>query len=317
MKALVLDGALSVRDIEKPRRASGEVLIAVKKAGICRTDHEIVNGYIPNFSGVLGHEFLGVVAEADDASLIGRRVTAEINAPCGVCEMCRRDLERHCPHRTVLGINGRNGAFAEFVSVPRDTVVSIPDDIPDALAIFMEPLAAAYEILEQVHITADHSVLLLGDGKLAMLIALVLKQTGCRLQVVGKHARKLTLIKEMGIPQTLMLAAFVNGQYDVVVEASGNPEAFALAVANTRPRGTFVLKSTYVQHLTYNPSPIVVNEITVVGSRCGRFPNAIRFLQEYKPPLQKMITAEFPLAQAVEAFDRAKQSDALKVLLTV
>ncbi|MBD3242302.1 MAG: alcohol dehydrogenase catalytic domain-containing protein [Chitinivibrionales bacterium] len=316
MKAVVFDGALGLRDVPRPARGKGDVLIRVAKAGICNTDHEIVRGYMPGFTGILGHEFVGVVTEAADASLVGARVTAEINCACGTCAYCRRGLGRHCPHRTVLGIVNRDGAFAEYVSVPAPNVVAVPDDIDDTRAVFIEPLAAACEVLEQVSVLPEHEVLVIGDGKLALLVAMVLHSTGCRISIAGKHERKLALLNRYDV-ETLPAGGFGGRRFDIVVEACGNPDAFAEAVAATKPRGTLVLKSTYADPLTFNPAPIVVDEITVVGSRCGQFADAVRFMREHHPPLESLVTAVYPLSEAVAAFERSERSDSLKVILEV
>ena len=314
MKAVFFDGALKLSDVERPERAGHEVLIRVSHAGICNTDHEIIRGYVPGFNGILGHEFLGHVEEADDRSLIGRRVTAEINISCGKCEFCKKGLGRHCINRSVLGIINKNGATAEYVAVPSENVFEIPPSIPDEDAIFIEPLAAALEILDQVVIGKEHSVLLIGDGKLALLIARVMSTTGCSLTVVGKHPEKLGLLEGPGI-KTALAGTFKQSPYDIVIEASGNPSAFALGLGCVKPRGTFVLKSTYAGGLEFNPSSIVVNEMTLMGSRCGRFEAAIEFLQKYQPGLETMISREFPIEDALEAFAYSARSDSLKVVL--
>lgn len=316
MRALIFDGRLKVKDVEKPVRQKGEALIRVLMAGICNTDHEITKGYVPGFKGILGHEFLGVVEDADDKDLVGKRVAAEINLACGACEFCRKGLGRHCPGRSVLGIINKDGAFAGYLTLPETNIVVVPDSISDTQAVFIEPLAAALEILEQVRIVPEHKVLLIGDGKLALLIAFVLKATGCSLTVLGKHKEKLALAKDSGI-NTVMLEGFIKSGYDVVVEASGNRSGFMTALDCVKPRGTIVLKSTYAEPLTFNPFQIVVNEIAVVGSRCGRFEDAIRFLNAHRIPLDSLISAEFSLDKAEEAFAFSARPDALKVLLRI
>jgi len=316
MKAVFFDGALKLSDVERPERAGHEVLIRVSHAGICNTDHEIIRGYVPGFNGILGHEFLGHVEEADDRSLIGRRVTAEINISCGKCEFCKKGLGRHCINRSVLGIINKNGAMAEYVAIPQENVFEIPSSIPDTDAIFIEPLAAALEILDQVVIGKEHSVLLIGDGKLALLIARVMSTTGCSLTVVGKHPEKLGLLEDLGI-KTVPAGTFKQSPFDIVIEASGNPSAFALGLECVKPRGTFVLKSTYAGGFVFNPSAVVVNEITLMGSRCGRFEAAIKFLQMHKPGLETMISREFPIDDALEAFAYSARPDSLKVVLRI
>ncbi len=316
MKAVTYDRKLSLTDRPKPRFAEDEALIRVTHAGICNTDHEIIAGYVPGFSGVIGHEFVGIVEESEVRDMVGKRVTAEINCACGACEYCRQGLSRHCPERTVLGIMGRPGAMAEYVSVPVENVVPIPDSISDTRAVFIEPLAAALEILEQLPIGPNHTVLLIGDGKLALLIAHILASTGCRATMVGKYPDKLAKAKPLGL-ETLKLEQFTDGAYDIVIEAAGKPSAFDTAVRNVKPRGTVVLKSTYADRLTIDAAPIVVNEVTLIGSRCGRFSEAIRFLEEHKPALEELISDQFPLSRAQEAFARSAEGGSLKVVLTV
>jgi threonine dehydrogenase-like Zn-dependent dehydrogenase len=313
MKALVFDGILHPADVPVPGRNNDEVLIRVTMAGICNTDHEIIAGYMPGFKGILGHEFIGVVEGADDKHLIGKRVTAEINCGCGTCDYCKNGMERHCPNRTVIGIKDRDGAFAKYLCVPAKNVVAIPDSISDTTAIFIEPLAAALEIIEQISLK-DKKVLLIGDGKLGMLIAHVLWDGGYDFLVIGRHEEKLGALVMLGMRAELE-RTFRKTQFDVVIEASGNPDAFSLAVECTKPRGAIVLKSTYARNLIVNPSPIVINEITVVGSRCGRFSDALRFLETYKPDFSFMISKDFSIENGVEAFEYSKKPGVLKVLL--
>lgn len=314
MKALAFDGQLKVVDRPVPQRRPGAVLIRVLLAGICNTDHEIVRGYVPGFKGVLGHEFVGRVAEADDFSLIGRRATAEINCACGVCSFCRKGLGRHCPQRTVLGIVNRDGAMAEYVLVPRENLVLLPDSLPDRSAVFIEPLAAACAILEQVDIVANNRVLLLGDGKLAILVAFVLLSTGCQLTVVGKHREKLDLLAGRQL-SLLQLDEFKPQAYDIVVEATGRADGFSLALSCVRPRGTVVVKSTYAGMLSWNPTGLVVDELTIIGSRCGRFKDALAFLEGQELPFARMISSVFPLSQALDAFRASATPETFKILL--
>jgi threonine dehydrogenase-like Zn-dependent dehydrogenase len=315
MKALLCaNGTLALQECEKPERRGNEVLIRVSRAGICSTDLEIVRGYVPGFSGVLGHEFFGHVEEADDASLIGKRVTAEINCACGKCDYCNKGMQRHCPRRTVIGIVNRNGAFAEYIAVPRENTIVIPDELPECSAILIEPLAAAMEVLEQITIGKEQSVLLVGDGRLAQLIGRVLLSEGISLTVAGKHQSKLDLLKRQGA-RTFLPDRFSPSPFDIVIEASGKPEGFVRALACVKPRGTIVLKSTYAGGFQFNPSSVVVNEISLVGSRCGKFSEAIGFLQKYKPDFSYMISARYPFSQALEAFEKAKGKGVLKVVL--
>jgi threonine dehydrogenase-like Zn-dependent dehydrogenase len=314
MKALVFDGTLRYADVPVPTRKAGEVLIRVTKAGICNTDHEIVKGYMASFKGVLGHEFLGIIAEADGPGFsAGRRVSAEINCACNKCEYCASGRGRHCPQRTVIGIQNHDGAFAEYITVPAENVFEIPASIPDSTAVFIEPLSAALEIREQVPL-AKKSVLLIGDGKLGLLIAQVLLKSDCDFLVAGKHSENLSLLSGLGI-RTVLAPDPVNGKFDVVIEASGNPAAFPLALGLVKPRGILVLKSTYAGSISFNPSPLVVDEITLVGSRCGRFGDALRFMQAYSPDFSALIGREFDFHDALEAFAYSGQHGVRKVLL--
>jgi threonine dehydrogenase-like Zn-dependent dehydrogenase len=308
------NGTLSLADRAVPQRASGEVLIRVAKAGICTTDIEIVKGYTAGFCGVLGHEFFGFIEDADDPTLIGKRATAEINCACGSCALCASGLGRHCTNRTVIGIVKRDGCFADYIAVPIKNVVVIPDIVPETSAVLIEPLAAALEIFDQIPLSAEHETLLIGDGRLAQLIANVFICKDYPLTVVGKHETKLAHLRKRGLPVKL-LPEFSPSPFDIVIEASGSPSGLALAIASVKPRGTIVLKSTYAGDFPFNPAPIIVNEITVVGSRCGRFDDALRFLLNYHPDLSYMISARYPLAKALSAFEKAKAKDVLKVVL--
>jgi threonine dehydrogenase-like Zn-dependent dehydrogenase len=316
MKALVFDGSLRLADVPVPARKDGEVLIRVTKAGICATDHEIVKGYMPGFKGVLGHEFLGMVCEADDPELLGRCVSAEINCSCSRCEYCRAGMGRHCPSRTVLGIQNRDGVFAEYVAVPAETVFEIPPSIPYSTAIFIEPLAAALEIQEQVSLE-NKSVLLIGDGRLGQLIAMTLKKIPCDLLVAGKHGTSLSLLSKQGISAVLSrdLAPAAQRKFDVVIEASGDPSAFPFALNFVKPRGTMVLKSTYAGAVSFNPGPLVVDEITLLGSRCGRFEAALSFIKAHTPDFSPLIDREFDAADAMAAFAYSQRPGILKVII--
>jgi alcohol dehydrogenase len=284
-------------------------------AGICNTDIEIVRGYM-GFSGILGHEFVGVVEQADDApELIGQRVVGEINAYCGTCPTCYRDDPSHCPHRTTLGIDRRDGSMADYFSLPAKLLYPVPSSIPDEWAVFTEPLAAACEILEQVHIRPTDRVVVLGDGKLGLLIAQVLQLTGCNLIAVGRHERKLSLLEKRGVATRLAHESIEPGA-DVVVEATGSAAGFSTARALVRPRGTLVLKSTFHGDVELNLSMVVVDEITLVGSRCGPFPAALRLLEQRLVEVEPLVQATFPLDQGLAAFKRAVEPGVLKVLLS-
>jgi threonine dehydrogenase-like Zn-dependent dehydrogenase len=313
MKALVFDGSLRLTNVPVPERRRGEVLIRVTKAGICNTDHEITKGYMTGFKGILGHEFIGIAEDADDTSLVGKRVSAEINFSCNKCDYCAQGLGRHCPERTVLGILSQCGAFAQYVTVPSGNVVTIPDNVPDATAVFIEPLAAALEIFDQISLEGK-SVLLIGDGKLGLLLAHTVRMSHCELLVLGRHKKNLDLLAKLGVKTSLM-KDFSKKQFEVVIEASGNPSAFPLAVECVKPRGSIVLKSTYAENLSFNPSPLVVNEITLIGSRCGLFSNALKFMETFTPDFSGLISKEFNIDDALNAFEYSKKPGVLKVLL--
>lgn len=319
MKALHFNTSLTtINDYPVPATQQDDVLIQVSSTGICNTDIEITRGYIPGFNGIPGHEFIGFVESGPEnllANLRGKRVTAEINCGCGVCDYCRRDLSRHCPDRTVIGIDKRNGAFAEYISVPAGNIITIPDTISDNNALFMEPLAAALEIQEQISIRPDSNVLLLGDGKLAHLIALTLKPVVCQFTVAGKHARKTDLLQQQGITTTLIHHTLPDHSFDIVIEASGSPAAFDEALRKVRPRGTVILKSTYANGFQFNPAAVVVNEITLLGSRCGRFRRAIDFLENNSVDFTYLISKRFPLSDGITAFSAAQQSNIMKVVI--
>jgi alcohol dehydrogenase len=284
-------------------------------AGICNTDIEIVRGYM-GFSGILGHEFVGVVEQADDApELVGQRVVGEINAYCGACPTCYRGDPSHCPNRTTLGIDRRDGSMADYFSLPAKLLYPVPSSIPDEWAVFTEPLAAACEILEQVHIRPTDRVVVLGDGKLGLLIAQVLQLTGCNLIAVGRHERKLSLLEKRGVATRLAHESIEPGA-DVVVEATGSAAGFSTARALVRPRGTLVLKSTFHGDVELNLSMVVVDEITLVGSRCGPFPTALRLFEQRLVEVEPLVQAKFPLDQGLAAFKRAVEPGVLKVLLS-
>ena len=317
MKALVFDGSTAVRDVPKPEPERGEALVRVQMAGICKTDVEITRGYM-NFHGVLGHEFVGTVEKSPDLELIGTRVVAEINVGCGECSFCRKGLERHCRGRTVMGILGRDGAMAEYIAIPASNLVVVPETLEDERAVFTEPLAAALEILEQARIEPSHRVLVIGDGKLGLLVSMVLRLTGCDLTLVGKHPRKMAIFADMGgSVQLLDSLIALKAKFDVVVEASGHPSGWDLAVGSVEARGTIILKSTYHGELNFNPAPLVIDEINVIGSRCGRFGPALRVMERGLVDPTPLISGIFPLEQAEDAFARSQDRDALKILLKI
>jgi threonine dehydrogenase-like Zn-dependent dehydrogenase len=316
MKALRFEqGELKLADVAAPR-TGGEALVRVTLAGICNTDVEIVRGYA-NFNGTLGHEFVGSVEASPDSTQVGRRVVGEINVGCGVCAGCQSHDARHCERRTVLGIRQRDGAFAEYVSLPPQNLLPVPDNVSDREAVFTEPLAAACEILEQVTLQATHRVAVLGDGKLGQLIARVLVTTGCELLLIGKHADKLELAAQSGI-QTMPLAQLVGSaplRFDFVVEASGSANGLQLALDLVRPRGTIILKSTYQGAAPLDTARIVVNELTLLGSRCGRFERALELLAHKRVNVEPLIASEFALTDGVAALHEAQRPGVLKVLL--
>jgi threonine dehydrogenase-like Zn-dependent dehydrogenase len=334
MKALRCENQnLSVEDVPRPV-ADGEALVRVTLSGICNTDLEIARGYA-GFQGTLGHEFVGVVEEAPEArasaavtqdytapSLTvglltpGQRVVGEINAGCGHCELCRSGDSRHCPNRTVLGIVGRDGAHAEFLKLPLVNLLPVPDEVSDEQAVFTEPLAAACGILERATIAPDTKVAVIGDGKLGLLCAQVLGTTGAMVALIGKHANKLQIAQSRNIETMLSHNANQRkSEFDVVVEASGSAEGFEQALDLLRPRGVLVLKSTFHGATEVDAARIVVDEISVVGSRCGRFAPALQLLRAGAVDVASMISEEFKLAEGIRAMARAADSGVMKILL--
>lgn len=294
-----------------------EALVRVTLAGICNTDLEILRGYV-DFVGVLGHEFVGVVERSPSGELDGLRVVGEINADCGVCPTCRAGHPTHCPNRTTLGIWGRDGAHAEYVSLPEQNLHVVPPPVPDEAAVFTEPLAAALEITDRVQIRPTDRVAVLGDGKLGLLAAQVLFLTGCDLLLLGRHRRKLALAERRGIPTYHREATADEpspASFDIVVDCTGHPDGFARARRLVRPRGTLVLKSTFHGDLTVNMSQIVVDEIALVGSRCGPFEPALRLLAAGLVDVEALVDARFRLSRGREAYARAAERGTLKVLL--
>ena len=312
MKALYFNRELTWKDLPLPELKPAEALIKVSYAGICATDREIIKGYM-SFKGILGHEFVGIVENSDEPEWIGKRVVGEINAACGKCEYCRKGLERHCPHRTVLGIKGRNGVFAEFLTLPNDNLREVPIKIDDRTAVFTEPLAAAMEIAEQVKLEPSWNALIIGDGKLAALIAQVLKLKGLKLTIAGKIQKKLQLFENWGMEITLDEPA--PHSFDLVVEASGSSQGWNTAVSAVKPRGIIVLKSTYRGDLNFNPAPLVINEITLVGSRCGRFEPALRLLASNCIDIKSLISKVFAFDDMLQAFDYSLRLECMKVLV--
>jgi len=315
MKALRVEkNRIAVREVEKPKR-DDEALVRVILSGICNTDLEIARGYA-GFRGTIGHEFVGCVEESPDGALVGERVVGEINAGCGNCDLCRAGDPRHCPGRTVLGIVGRDGAHAEYLRLPVQNLLPVPAKIADEHAVFTEPLAAAWGITERVSVTSDTRVAVIGDGKLGLLCAQALALTGAPLLLVGKHAEKLRIAERRGIEtENVKKAEKRKREFDVVVEASGDASGFALALSLLRPRGTLVLKSTFHGVSEMDTARLVVDEISIVGSRCGRFEPALDLLKKGAIELDSLISEEYPLSKGTLAMDRASKKGVLKVLL--
>ncbi len=316
MKALYFDGK-TLQLLKRPMPVPGEqeALVKVLYSGICNTDLEILKGYM-NFQGIIGHEFLGRVEQAPFPEFIGKTVAGEINLACGNCEYCFAGLGRHCPNRTVLGIQGKDGVMAEYVTLPVRYLHVIPPDLDFRKAIFTEPLAAACEIPEQVDILPEYRILLIGDGKLAQLIARVISLRTSRLLVVGVHAGKLSLLQKLGI-STILLQDFRDRDhsFQMVIEATGSWDGWKLALRSVRPRGFLVLKSTYAGEHPFNPAALVINEVTVIGSRCGPFKEAIYLLNKGLINPADLITACLPLPEWEKAFTVARKPDSLKVIL--
>jgi threonine dehydrogenase-like Zn-dependent dehydrogenase len=318
MKALRFENdRLKLAEIPVPQDA-GEALVRVTKSGICNTDLEIVRGYA-GFAGTIGHEFVGVVEEAKDRpDLAGKRVVGEINAGCGRCELCRGGDPRHCPRRTVLGIHGRDGAHAEYLRLPARNLIVVPDTVSDEEAVFAEPLAAAYGITEQVEISKDTRVAVIGDGKLGILCALALSLKSRRVTIVGRHKEKLSIAERRNIEGVLAENALpgFSRRFDVVVEASGSETGFSSALDLIKPRGRLVLKSTFEGRTNLEMWRVVVDEISIVGSRCGRFAPAIELLEKKPFDVRDLVSGEFALAEGVRAMREAARKGVMKVLLS-
>lgn len=329
MRALVYTEKLQLAEnYPVPRRKEDEALVKVFRAGICSTDLEITRGYM-SFNGVLGHEFAGVVEDASDKGWVGKHVVGEINCPCHRCEYCERGLANHCPNRTVLGIAGRDGAFADYLTLPIKNLHILPEGIDHTKAVFVEPLAAAFRILEQVRqplaedggkvvLGPDAVAAVLGDGRLGLLVAQVLSLTGCQLAAIGKHPEKLSIVSKRGI-KTILLGELnsYEKKFDYVVDCTGSPSGLETAAMLTKPAGTIILKSTFSHRRagSVDLTPIVVNEINLIGSRCGPFPEAIEALKRGEIHVESLISGIYRLDQGVEAFRFAAEKGVLKVLL--
>jgi threonine dehydrogenase-like Zn-dependent dehydrogenase len=308
-------GNVEIRHVEQPDRPEGFALIRLLLGGICNTDLELQRGYY-GFSGVPGHEFVGEVVAADSKTLIGKRVVGEINLACGHCSWCRRGMGRHCPGRSVLGIVRHPGAFCEFLTLPESNLHVIPDSIPLEAAVFTEPLAAACEILDQTQIPCGSQIAVLGDGKLGLLAAQVLQVHGYRVHQFGRHGAKLRIAARAGVTTEVRGDNLPEAEYRWVVDATGSQAGLHAAIRMVEPRGTIILKSTVHGEIPLDTAPVIVNEITLVGSRCGRFEPALELLRLGAIDVNSMISDRMPLTNAPEAFARAAQKGVLKVLLT-
>ena len=311
MRAVVLDDD-GLRVIERPAPVPlpGEVLVRVLYAGLCETDLQLVRGYM-GFQGVLGHEFVGI---AQSGRFQNQRVVGEINCACDACDDCRSGLRTHCSFRTVLGILNHDGAFADYVSVPERNLHRVPDEVSDRQAVFTEPLAAAFQILRQISLTPDQRVIILGDGRLGNLCAQVVAGTGCQLTVVGKHASKLDLLSGRGINSMKLDELNLARQADIVIDCTGSPTGFTTALQLLKPRGTLILKTTVAGTQTLSLAPVVIDEIQIVGSRCGPFIPALEALRAGSIQVEPLIEGIYPIADAVTAFDRATTAPTLKLL---
>jgi threonine dehydrogenase-like Zn-dependent dehydrogenase len=313
MRALVFDGSRAlVQDVPTPECAADSALVRVTLAGICNTDLELVKGYMA-FRGVLGHEFVGVV-EDGPPEWRGQRVVGEINFACESCPICHEGLQRHCPSRRVMGILEADGSFAEYVNVPIANLHTVPEGVPDDVAVFAEPVAAAFEVLEQVHVMPNQDCVVIGDGKLGLLVAQVLRHAGAQVLAVGHHPENLAILAKRDI-ETIAASDWTPGSASLVVDATGSTEGLELAVAATRPRGTVVLKSTTATKTNLDLSRLVVDEIRVVGSRCGPFPPALRALETSSIDVRSLVSDRAALKDADAALEQAARPGQLKVLL--
>jgi alcohol dehydrogenase len=307
-------GRVKVRNVRRPRRPEGFASIRLLSGGICNTDLELLRGYY-GFSGVPGHEFVGEVVAADDSRLPGRRVVGEINLACGKCQWCLKGLGRHCPGRSVLGIVRHDGAFREILTLPESNLHIVPDNIPTEAAVFVEPLAAACEILDQAAIPDGSDMAVLGDGKLGLLIAQVLSAASKKVHLYGRHKNKLSIAERAGVETIVAGKTIPRSVYDWVVEATGSQNGLEQAIRMARPRGTIFLKSTVHGQVRIDTAPVIVNEITLIGSRCGRFAPALDLLKSGRVKVLDLISERMKLAEAPRAFEVAARRGVLKVLL--
>lgn len=319
MKAIVFDNELKLdKNHNKPIPQKGEALIRVTLAGICNTDYEITKGYM-GYNGILGHEFVGIVEDVNDSdkSWIGKRVVAEISYGCDDpnCEWCAKKNYRHCPNRHTLGIWRKDGCFAEYMTIPTKVLFEVPDNVTDEQAVFVEPLAAACEITEQLHIEPTQKIIVIGDGKLGLTTALALNAINLDVLLVGKHQNKLDIAKSQGVKTCLLQDLKIENTYDVVVEVTGSASGFETSMALTKPRGVLVLKSTVASGKELNLAPIVINEITVLGSRCGQFTPALKLLENNRIDFTQFISKIYSVDDALEAFEANKAKDSIKILI--
>lgn len=317
MRALYFDEKLSMVEVPKPSPEDGEALIKVLAAGICNTDIEIVKGYM-GFKGIPGHEFVGIVEKSADPRWVGKRVVGEINIACNECDLCKIGLKKHCRNIKVLGINNWNGAFAEYLVLPVENLHEVPSKVSNRQAVFVEPLAAAIQILEQVHIKPTDRVCVIGDGKLGLLISLSLNAHGVKHVLVGKHPEKMKIVSDRGV-STLFPGDVQSFDrfFDVVIEATGNQSGLEMALNIIRPQGTVVLKSTYASKAFVDLSKVVVDEINIIGSRCGPFEPALQLLEKDLIDVNPLVSQVLPFEKALEAFELAKTKGTLKVILEV
>jgi threonine dehydrogenase-like Zn-dependent dehydrogenase len=314
MRAIVLDDHVDLHSNRPaPTPAAGEVLVRVIRAGVCETDLQLIKGYM-GFRGVLGHEFVGV---AESGPLAGRRVVGEINCACWNCETCRVGLPTHCPNRTVLGIFNHDGAFADLIAVPQRNLHAVPDALPDDVAVFTEPVAAAYQIPVQLTIREQDRIAVLGDGRLGNLCAQVLARLSDHVLVVGKHPEKLSILASMGIGTTLLSNPPDDRSFDVIVDCTGSESGLPTALKLVRPRGTIVLKTTVAGQQTLAWASLVIDEVTLIGSRCGPFDRALASLEQGHVTVQPLISERFDLSRGLDALTRAQTKGILKVLLDV
>ena len=301
MRGLYFNGELNYKDdLEKPVCNENESLIKILYAAICNTDKEIIKGY-KRFNGILGHEFVGIIQESSDSLMVGKRVVGEINIGCDYCDFCKKGFKNHCRNRKILGMKDKNGAFAEYITLPNQNIHVVPDSVSDIEAVFEEPLAAALQIVEQYHIKPSHKTAIVGDGKLAQLIAQVISLTACDLTIIGKHAEKLDLLKSKGKIVLLSDSSFDN-YFDVVIDCTGNEQGLKYAQKIVKAMGTIILKSTYNDDALLNPTTWVVNEINIVGTRCGPIDAALRILERKLVSVEHLISGFYSLQEYEEAF---------------